>query len=49
MSGDSQSDSSICAHYACCVNIEHFLCPVTAKQKRFRQEEEEAEAAGEDV
>ena len=53
MYGDSQSDSPICAHYACYVNFEHFLCPVTANQKWFRQEEEgeagEGEAAGEDV
>ncbi len=52
MSGDSQSDSPICAHYARYVNIEHFLCSVTANQKRFRHEGEEAgegEAAGEDM
>ncbi len=55
MYGDSQSDTPICFHYACYMNIEHFLCPVTANQKRFRQEgaelEEagEGEAAGEDV
>ncbi len=42
MSGDSQSDSLICAHYACYGNIEHFLCPVTVNKKLFRQKESEA-------
>ncbi len=47
MSVDSQSDFPLCPHD---VNIEHFLCPVTANQKRFRQEERaESEAAGEGV
>ncbi len=52
MYDDSQSDSPICVHYVCYVNIEHILCPVTANQKRFQQEgeeEEAGEAAGEDV
>ncbi len=58
MYGDSQSDTPISAHYACYMNIEHFLCLVTANQKWFRQEGAESgeagegeagEAAGEDV
>ena len=52
MSGDSQSASLICAHYAWYVNSEHFLCLVTANKKPLRQEEESEESesgAGEDV
>ncbi len=50
MYADNQSD----AHYACYMNIEHFLCRVTANQKRFRQgaesgEGEAGEGEGKDV
>ncbi len=47
MSGDSQSASLIYAHYASNVNIEHFLCPITANKKLFRQEESESEGESE--
>ena len=47
MYGDSQSDTPISAHYACYMNIEHFLCLVTANQKWFRQEGAESGEAGE--
>ena len=47
MSSDSQSDFPLCPHYACYVNIEHFLCPVTVNKKLFRQKESEGEREGE--